>query len=205
MARFGEMIGSTATQRAADRAQEGRSRHSQRGHQGRLCQSGVQDAAGLELPQHVVGVAQRARRLYGARLHGQTIYIDPKAEMVIARFASHPLAGNPNNDPIAAGLPRVGQTPAGQSAVGNAGSRALSASGEMKRYGSGSACRHVRKGQFIRACVPISGESAAIGRSRWSQAAQPMRRADDLARWRPSFGFDLTSRAQCQQSGRYGS
>jgi len=32
-------------------------------------------------------------------IHGQAIYIDPAAEMVIARFASHPLAGNTNLDP----------------------------------------------------------------------------------------------------------
>jgi CubicO group peptidase (beta-lactamase class C family) len=32
-------------------------------------------------------------------IHGQTVYIDPKAEMVIARFASHPLAANANLDP----------------------------------------------------------------------------------------------------------
>lgn len=37
---------------------------------------------------------------YTARgVHGQVIYIDPKAEMVIARYASHPLAGNANLDP----------------------------------------------------------------------------------------------------------
>ena len=30
---------------------------------------------------------------------GQSLYIDPKAEMVIARFASHPVAGNAANDP----------------------------------------------------------------------------------------------------------
>lgn len=37
---------------------------------------------------------------YAARgVHGQTIYIDPKAEMVIARYASHPVAGNAANDP----------------------------------------------------------------------------------------------------------
>jgi len=33
-------------------------------------------------------------------IHGQAIYIDPAAEMVIARFASHPLAGNVNLDPM---------------------------------------------------------------------------------------------------------
>jgi CubicO group peptidase (beta-lactamase class C family) len=32
-------------------------------------------------------------------IHGQAIYVDPTAEMVIARFASHPLASNVNLDP----------------------------------------------------------------------------------------------------------
>lgn len=32
-------------------------------------------------------------------VHGQTIYVDPTAEVVIARFASHPVAGNSANDP----------------------------------------------------------------------------------------------------------
>jgi CubicO group peptidase (beta-lactamase class C family) len=32
-------------------------------------------------------------------IHGQAIYVDPKAEMVIARFASHPMAANANLDP----------------------------------------------------------------------------------------------------------
>lgn len=37
---------------------------------------------------------------YSARgIHGQAIYIDPKAEMVIARFASHHIAGNVGFDP----------------------------------------------------------------------------------------------------------
>lgn len=37
---------------------------------------------------------------YAARgIHGQAIYIDPAAEMVIARFGSHPLAANANLDP----------------------------------------------------------------------------------------------------------
>ena len=36
---------------------------------------------------------------YAARgVHGQTIYIDPKAEMVLVRFASHPIAANGAND-----------------------------------------------------------------------------------------------------------
>jgi CubicO group peptidase (beta-lactamase class C family) len=32
-------------------------------------------------------------------VHGQSLYIDPTAEMVIARYASHPVAGNAANDP----------------------------------------------------------------------------------------------------------
>jgi len=37
---------------------------------------------------------------YTARgVHGQTIYIDPTAELVIARYASHPVASNAANDP----------------------------------------------------------------------------------------------------------
>ncbi len=33
------------------------------------------------------------------RVHGQTIWIDPKADMVIVRFASNPLAANAASDP----------------------------------------------------------------------------------------------------------
>ncbi|MGJ3264453.1 MAG: serine hydrolase domain-containing protein [Salinarimonas sp.] len=33
-------------------------------------------------------------------VHGQTIWVDPTTRMVIARFASHPTAGNAANDPI---------------------------------------------------------------------------------------------------------
>ena len=32
-------------------------------------------------------------------VHGQTIYIDPTAEMVLVRLASHPIASNTANDP----------------------------------------------------------------------------------------------------------
>lgn len=38
---------------------------------------------------------------YEARgIHGQRIYIAPKAELVVARFASHPIAASAANDPI---------------------------------------------------------------------------------------------------------
>jgi CubicO group peptidase (beta-lactamase class C family) len=46
-------------------------------------------------------VTHNSHRAFNARgIHGQTIYIDPKAEMVIARFASNPKAGNANFDDI---------------------------------------------------------------------------------------------------------
>jgi hypothetical protein len=45
-------------------------------------------------------VSHNEHGAYTARgIHGQGIYIDPAAEMVIVRFASHPLAGNVNLDP----------------------------------------------------------------------------------------------------------
>jgi len=45
-------------------------------------------------------VTHNAHGAFAARgVHGQTVYIDPKAEMVIARYASHPVAGNAAIDP----------------------------------------------------------------------------------------------------------
>jgi hypothetical protein len=45
-------------------------------------------------------VSHNSDGAFSARgVHGQAIYIDPKAEMVIARFASHPLSANANFDP----------------------------------------------------------------------------------------------------------
>ncbi len=45
-------------------------------------------------------VAHDAHGVFMARgIHGQALYIDPAAQLVIARFASHPRAGNVNLDP----------------------------------------------------------------------------------------------------------
>jgi len=45
-------------------------------------------------------VSHNAHGAFTARgIHGQAIYVDPAAEMVIARFASHPLGANANLDP----------------------------------------------------------------------------------------------------------
>jgi CubicO group peptidase (beta-lactamase class C family) len=46
-------------------------------------------------------ITHNEHNAYMARgIYGQSIYIDPKAEMVIVRYASHPIAGNAANDPI---------------------------------------------------------------------------------------------------------
>lgn len=45
-------------------------------------------------------VSHNAHGAFTARgIHGQTIYVDPAAEMVLVRFASHPLGANANLDP----------------------------------------------------------------------------------------------------------
>lgn len=45
-------------------------------------------------------VAHDDHGVFTARgVHGQTIYVDPKAEMVIARYASFPIAANADIDP----------------------------------------------------------------------------------------------------------
>jgi CubicO group peptidase (beta-lactamase class C family) len=38
------------------------------------------------------------------RVHGQALYINPTAQVVIVRFASHPVAGNAANDPAGSKL-----------------------------------------------------------------------------------------------------
>lgn len=45
-------------------------------------------------------ITENSNGAFAARgVHGQTIYIDPTAEMVIVRLASHPVAANGANDP----------------------------------------------------------------------------------------------------------
>lgn len=46
-------------------------------------------------------VTNNAHGAFAARgIHGQAIYVDPTAEMVIARFGSHPMAANVHLDPV---------------------------------------------------------------------------------------------------------
>ncbi len=51
--------------------------------------------------RNMVWVSHNEHGAYTLRgIHGQALWIDPAAEMVIARFASNPVAANPANDPI---------------------------------------------------------------------------------------------------------
>jgi len=46
-------------------------------------------------------VSNNAHGAYMARgIHGQSIYVDPAAQMVIVRYAAHPVAANAGNDPL---------------------------------------------------------------------------------------------------------
>ena len=46
-------------------------------------------------------VSHNPHGAYMARgIHGQSIYVDPKAEMVIVRYAAHPVAASAGNDPL---------------------------------------------------------------------------------------------------------
>lgn len=46
-------------------------------------------------------ITHNEHNAYTARgIYGQSIYVDPTAEMVVARYASHPMAANAANDPV---------------------------------------------------------------------------------------------------------
>jgi CubicO group peptidase (beta-lactamase class C family) len=46
-------------------------------------------------------VTHNAHGAFEARgIHGQRLYVAPKAELVVARFGSHPIASSAANDPI---------------------------------------------------------------------------------------------------------
>lgn len=46
-------------------------------------------------------ISNNNRGCFSARgIHGQTLWVDPAAEMTVARFASHPTAANGANDPL---------------------------------------------------------------------------------------------------------
>jgi CubicO group peptidase (beta-lactamase class C family) len=70
------------------------------GDRARFVSAGYQTLPGWSY-RNMWWVSHNEHGAYMARgVHGQAIYVDPTAEMVIARFASHPLAGNVNLDPM---------------------------------------------------------------------------------------------------------
>ncbi len=65
-----------------------------------FAKAGMSTLAGFSY-RNMWWVSGNAHGMFMARgIHGQTIYIDPKAEVVIVRYASHPIAGNAANDPV---------------------------------------------------------------------------------------------------------
>ena len=101
MARFGEMIrldgqynGQTIIPKAAiDGIKQG-------GDKALFAKAGYQTLPGWSY-RDLWWVSHDDHGVFAARgVHGQTIYIDPKAETIIVRFASQPVAANSKSDPV---------------------------------------------------------------------------------------------------------
>jgi CubicO group peptidase (beta-lactamase class C family) len=70
------------------------------GDVGRFAKAGYQLLPGYSY-HNMWWVGPQELGIYEARgIHGQRLYIAPKSELVIARFASHPVAASAANDPI---------------------------------------------------------------------------------------------------------
>ena len=100
MARFGELIRNKGVwqgeqilpREAVEDIQEGGSKEA-------FAKAGYTALQGWSY-RNMWWVTHNAHGAFAARgVHGQTIYIDPAAEMVLVRFASHPVAANAANDP----------------------------------------------------------------------------------------------------------
>lgn len=100
LARFGELILNKGKyngeqiipQKAVEDIEKGGSKEA-------FAKSGHPDLKGWSY-RDMWWITENADGAFSARgVYGQTIYIDPKAEMVIVRLASHPAAANSANDP----------------------------------------------------------------------------------------------------------
>lgn len=100
LARFGEMIRNRGSYQgkqiipaqAIDDIRKGGSREA-------FAKSGHPELKGWSY-RNMWWITNNAHGAFAARgVHGQTIYIDPVAQMVLVRLASHPVAGNAANDP----------------------------------------------------------------------------------------------------------
>ena len=99
MARFGEMIrldGRFNGQQIVPKAAVDDIRHG--GNRDHFTLAGYKTLPGWSY-RDMWWISHNEHGAFAARgIHGQCIYIDPKAEMVIIRFASHPIAANSNFD-----------------------------------------------------------------------------------------------------------
>ncbi|MGD9563507.1 MAG: serine hydrolase domain-containing protein [Pyrinomonadaceae bacterium] len=99
MARFGELIRNNGRWKGKQTLPEGAVKDIARGgDKAAFAKSGHTELPGWSY-RDMWWHTGNANGAFAARgVHGQTIYIDPKAEMVIVRFASHPIAANTAND-----------------------------------------------------------------------------------------------------------
>jgi CubicO group peptidase (beta-lactamase class C family) len=100
MARFGELIRNQGNWRGEQIIPAAAVEDIERGgSKNAFAKSDHPDLAGWSY-RNMWWMTENAHGAFAARgVHGQTIYIDPAAEMVLVRFASHPVAGNAANDP----------------------------------------------------------------------------------------------------------
>ena len=100
LARFGEMIRNNGFYRGRQIVPAAAVADIRRGgKQADFAKAGYRQLEGWSY-RSMWWVTHNAHGAFMARgVHGQALYIDPTAQMVIARYASHPVAGNAANDP----------------------------------------------------------------------------------------------------------
>lgn len=100
LARFGEMVRNNGTFNGRQVVPAAAVADIRRGgSQANFAKAGYQLLPGWSY-RSMWWITHNEHGAFAARgVHGQALYVDPKAEMVIARFASHPLASNAANDP----------------------------------------------------------------------------------------------------------
>lgn len=100
MARFGELVRNKGRWRGEQIIPVAAISDIQRGgNKAAFAKAGFDKLTGWSY-RNMWWVTHNENGAFAARgVHGQTVYIDPAAEMVLVRFASHPVAANGANDP----------------------------------------------------------------------------------------------------------
>ncbi|OYD25068.1 serine hydrolase domain-containing protein [Oceanimonas baumannii] len=100
MARFGELVRNKGRWRGEQIIPVAAIADIQRGgNRAAFAKAGFDKLTGWSY-RNMWWVTHNENGAFAARgVHGQTVYIDPAAEMVLVRFASHPVAANGANDP----------------------------------------------------------------------------------------------------------